>query len=563
MGRLQTKTFENDEQEYFNWDPAGNLISFQSPATLVERFYDDAGNLTAEKNNAATVQYLYDGNNQRTLRTTSHGNRVEYGYDNRGLVNFIHINDELPLTIDRNHQGQVIAEHFSRYLERTFDYDAEGRLSRQTITGVSGRIHRSYTYDPAGNLTAKHDSLKGPRHCTYDPMGRITQSIDPENRIDELLYDPAGDLLKHLPETDTDLRHADFNHTRYSFNAAGNLVERRSRDTTARLAWDDQNRLTAIRTSTGDQTTYTYDALGRRRQKNVNGKRTTFTWDGDALLAEQNEDGAVREYVYYPGTFEPLALIDPDGQVYYYHNDVNGLPQELTRSNGDIVWSADYDALGRVEKLLVEDVVQPLRMQGQYYDQETGLCYNRYRYFDPNSCSFISQDPVGLAAGENVYGYAPNVWGWVDPLGLCPKSTSSGNRAITDPRKLLPAPTRSNPYPDGDKLFSQPAPRGTVIEMAMSPGQPASRPGGFGTPDIIPNAQYVRDDLALTHGFKAKIGYVQRYEVEEGVFLQYGRVGPQMHGGRLYQGEGRQVEILNFSDRSKLRPIGNPIPISD
>ena len=418
VGRLQTKTFENDEQEYFNWDPAGNLISFQSPATLVERFYDDAGNLTAEKNNAATVQYQYDGNNQRTLRTTSHGNCVEYGYDNRGLVNFIHINDELPLTIDRNHQGQVTAEHFSRYLERTFDYDAEGRLSRQTITGVSGRIHRSYTYDPAGNLTAKHDSLKGPRHYTYDPMGRITQSIDPENRIDELLYDPAGDLLKHLPETDTDLRHADFNHTRYSFNAAGNLVERRSRDTTARLAWDDQNRLTAVRTSTGDQTTYTYDALGRRRQKTVNGKRTTFTWDGDALLAEQNEDGAVREYVYYPGTFEPLALIDPDGQVYYYHNDVNGLPQELTRSNGDIVWSADYDALGRVEKLLVEDVVQPLRMQGQYYDQETGLCYNRHRYFDPNICSFISQDPIGLAGGENVYAYAPNVWGWVDPLGL-------------------------------------------------------------------------------------------------------------------------------------------------
>jgi RHS repeat-associated protein len=60
-------------------------------------------------------------------------------------------------------------------------------------------------------------------------------------------------------------------------------------------------------------------------------------------------------------------------------------------------------------------------MQGQYYDPEIDLCYNRYRYFDPQICSFISQDPLGLAAGENIYAYAPNVWGWVDPLGLACK----------------------------------------------------------------------------------------------------------------------------------------------
>jgi RHS repeat-associated protein len=68
-------------------------------------------------------------------------------------------------------------------------------------------------------------------------------------------------------------------------------------------------------------------------------------------------------------------------------------------------------------------------MQGQYYDPEIDLCYNRYRYFDPHTCSFISQDPLGLAAGENVYAYAPNVWGWIDPLGLC-KEASKGTPSI-------------------------------------------------------------------------------------------------------------------------------------
>ncbi len=77
----------------------------------------------------------------------------------------------------------------------------------------------------------------------------------------------------------------------------------------------------------------TCDAIGRRRIKAINGERTFFHSDGDALLSEQFEDGPVREYVYSPGTFEPLAAIDGDGQVYYYHNDSNGRPRELTKSN--------------------------------------------------------------------------------------------------------------------------------------------------------------------------------------------------------------------------------------
>jgi YD repeat-containing protein len=97
------------------------------------------------------------------------------------------------------------------------------------------------------------------------------------------------------------------------------------------LDWDAQNRLTTVRTPDDRTVRMTYDALGRRRIKAVDGERTFFAWDGDALLSERYEDEPAREYVYYPGTFEPLALIDGNGQVYYYHNDVNGLPCELTK----------------------------------------------------------------------------------------------------------------------------------------------------------------------------------------------------------------------------------------
>jgi len=92
---------------------------------------------------------------------------------------------------------------------------------------------------------------------------------------------------------------------------------------------------------------------------------------------------------------------------------------------GSILWQARYDAQGRVVRLTGKlRFENPIRFQGQYYDEELGLCYNRHRYFDPETCAFISQDPLGLAAGTNLYSYAPNVWGWVDPLGLCKGATS-------------------------------------------------------------------------------------------------------------------------------------------
>ncbi|WP_446697440.1 RHS repeat-associated core domain-containing protein [Thorsellia kenyensis] len=60
---------------------------------------------------------------------------------------------------------------------------------------------------------------------------------------------------------------------------------------------------------------------------------------------------------------------------------------------------------------------QPLRFQGQYFDQETGLHYNTFRYYDPETGRFTQQDPIGLAGGINLYQYAPNPLSWVDPLG--------------------------------------------------------------------------------------------------------------------------------------------------
>ncbi|MEA4950611.1 MAG: RHS repeat-associated core domain-containing protein, partial [Petrimonas sp.] len=168
------------------------------------------------------------------------------------------------------------------------------------------------------------------------------------------------------------------------------------------------------------RTTLRYDALGRRTSKETNGRKTVFYWDGDRLLSDTRHRESPRDFVYYPGTFVPFAAIEESGKIRYYSNDIAGLPQEVRDEEGNVLWQARYDALGRVASLKGNyRFDNPIRLQGQYYDEELELCYNRYRYFDPQICSYISEDPLGLAAGENLYSYAPNVWGWVDPLGLC------------------------------------------------------------------------------------------------------------------------------------------------
>jgi len=145
-----------------------------------------------------------------------------------------------------------------------------------------------------------------------------------------------------------------------------------------------------------------------------------------------------------PSSKSPIS-----SRTLYYHTDHLGTPRELTNHAGDIVWAATYRAWGATQHIeypailrVVQDgntlreewvqqyrherPVQNLRFQGQYFDEETGLHYNRFRYYDPEVGRFVSQDPIGLFGGDNLYQYAPNPVEWVDPLGLSSNDIPKG-----------------------------------------------------------------------------------------------------------------------------------------
>ena len=119
---------------------------------------------------------------------------------------------------------------------------------------------------------------------------------------------------------------------------------------------------------------------------------------------------------------------------------------EVTDEDGEIAWSGSYKAWGlaqedRSENAIRADVRNPLRFQGQYFDTELGLHYNRYRYYESKSGRFINKDPIGIEGGLNVYSYCPAPTQWVDPLGLT--------------HRYVPAPSNLPGFPDAVRAKSK------------------------------------------------------------------------------------------------------------
>ncbi|MBW9567658.1 RHS repeat protein [Escherichia coli] len=109
----------------------------------------------------------------------------------------------------------------------------------------------------------------------------------------------------------------------------------------------------------------------------------------------------------------------PARKIHLYHCDHRGLPLALISTEGTTAWYAEYDEWGN---LLNEEnphqLQQLIRLPGQQYDEESGLYYNRHRYYDPLQGRYITQDPIGLKGGWNFYQYPLNPISNIDPLGL-------------------------------------------------------------------------------------------------------------------------------------------------
>jgi RHS repeat-associated protein len=434
-GRLLVKILPDGIKVGYRYDSLGRLISVDdSHDHPLEFEYDQQDRLITEHQGWGTLRYGYDACGQLNRLRLPDGSKLDYHHAKGGALTALDLNGarltthQFSFGCEQNRQQGLLLSEYA--------YDDQGRLKAHAVSQQQKNLYRrDYAYSLNGNLDHIADTRHGQRSYQYDPLNRLTRVRHTRDDPPETFaHDPAGNLLMQdrpgaakvlgnrlLMQGD---RH-------YDYDAFGNLIRER-RGTAQKLVteyrYDCQHRLIGVTTPDSHCSSYRYDAFGRRIAKTVDGKTTEFFWQGDHLIAESSREH-YRSYVYEPGSFRPLAMLDGNGPrkacPFYYQLDHLGTPQELTDYGGEIVWSSKYNAYGKVTRLSfggVEQLEQPLRFQGQYFDAESGLHYNRHRYYNPDIGRYLTPDPIKLAGGLNQYQYTPNPTGWVDPLGLntCP-----------------------------------------------------------------------------------------------------------------------------------------------
>ncbi|WP_338849534.1 RHS repeat-associated core domain-containing protein [Massilia sp. W12] len=473
LGRLLEKVCDAAPHEItrYRYDKLGQLLGADNAHAKLSFAYTALGQLREEIQHLhggapLKLAHEYDVLGNRSLTKLPDGriiNRLFYGSGHLHQINLMQPDGAMQIIadIERDALHREI-QRSQGALHSAYDYDPMGRLLRQraqqTLANreLSVAIARDYRYDAAGNLLQKHANIgatphfngrQETQHYVYDPAGRILQAQHQRgaSQIQErFIYDPAGNLDEFsfgLPGN----RLTRWRDLEYRYDSHGNVRQRtRGADERAEFAWDSSHQLrkaTVTRQGVTQETEYEYDALGRRTRKRDAFGVTEYLWDGDLLLHSQR--GAKQAlYFYEADSFVPLAT-QQDGAMYWYHCDQIGTPQELTDAQGRVVWAAQYKVWGEAEMLQtgtgsawqygepLPQVEQPFRFQGQQYDAETGLHYNRFRYYDPAIGRFISQDPIGLLGGSNLFAYADNPIDWIDPLGLAKKHCGKVYRALT------------------------------------------------------------------------------------------------------------------------------------
>jgi len=316
-----------------------------------------------------------------------------------------------------------------------YDYDLANRLKKLTnnISDANSIVFDYSDYDKVGNrLSCKIDDADAHVY-EYDNLYQLTCVDYNDGNITDYYYDSLGNRTKVVDGGTTNYKRNRLNQytsvgdTGYSYDENGNLAD----DGTYKYYYDCENRLTDVNDQNDAAVaSYSYDYSGRRVKKTLHASQTTihYTYDGDQVIAENEGSQLVRKFIYGPGIDEPILMIDAAGgnAVYYYHFDGLGSVAALSNNSGEIVERYSYDVFGRAtirdpghgtrETSLYDN---PYFFTGRRYDDETGLYYYRARYYDPWTGRFIQTDPVGYAAGLNLYTYCSNnPLNWIDPLGL-------------------------------------------------------------------------------------------------------------------------------------------------
>jgi len=419
LGKLSTNTFDAqsnlietvdrlDRHSTFSYDALDRLVHAAYPDATVDYTYDAASRLTQltdtqggniqrtfdnanrllnETTPAGSVSYSYNNANQRTSMVADNRPAVNYSYDSAGRLQSI------------AQSGEVFG----------YSYDDLSRMIR--MTRPNG-IRTEYGYDNAGRLN-RLEHLDG----LDQAVEKFLYSYNADSEIETITSLFAPQLLANsraASPADAANRIGQFGNVSYAFNFEGQTVSKTDPGGVTNYNWDVRGRLTGVGLPSGQNITYSYDALGRRLSRSSGGQTTQFVHDGQDVVRDKNSDTTAVEYVNGAGIDNKLRQAGGNGSLYFLQ-DLLGSTAALTNVAGGVVERAQYEAFGKT----AGSSFTRYGFTGRELENSTGLMFYRARWYDSNQGRFLTEDPSGMSDGANLYHYVINSpLVYRDPLGL-------------------------------------------------------------------------------------------------------------------------------------------------
>ncbi|QDU60485.1 putative deoxyribonuclease RhsB [Planctomycetes bacterium Pan216] len=434
-GVLTKRELASGECQSFTHDEFGRITSAGNGDFDVELTYDLQGRVISDIRGGLGVTHQ-NVLNQHAETTVLDRFRTLYRPEGIGAMTLVD-----PAGHHHTYEyseGGLIFRKLASGTTELAQYDHQGRCLVKIVGDAEheARHVRRYYYTTAGDLHRVEDSLAGTTTYRHHGDHRLESEELPDGTIREFLYDPAGNLLRqpglHAVTLQEGNRLQSANEEAFTYNDRNHLASRVGADgRKLRYEYNSLDLLVGVVVEEADGDSWewkaSYDPLGRRISKEWRGHRVDFFWDDERLAAELHDGQRLRIYLYANGqALTPVQFVDyaaPDadpnsGESYAIFTNQLGAPLWVEDLSGRVAWEARLDPYGTAHVAPKSTIALPLRFPGHYHDEEIGLFYNRFRYYDPGLGRYLQSDPLGIAGGINLYAYTDNPLVDVDLQGL-------------------------------------------------------------------------------------------------------------------------------------------------
>lgn len=449
IGKITEVRYHDDTFEKFTYRHDGELKYAENLHSRVLIEKDVYGRTIQESTGDRFITNEYDLFANLTRSTSSFGLDVANGFDLQGNLKDISINS-WSANIDYDLLGFPTHIVFPGGVENIWSRNQLGKPSQQIISNGSNEFRkRKFTWGFNSQLTSITDSLYGVSRFRYDNKGQITETSYGNESLQLRNPDAVGNLYATKERTDRVYDKAGklvkAQGLRYRYDCEGNLIEKiKSNGESWKYSWTASGYLESVTRPDKQVVYFQYDAFGRRISKNFKNTVTRWLWNMDKPVHEWKERANVMEFetspmlenslvgwIYEQDSYTPIGKVKGE-KHYSIIKDHLDTPIQMFHDDGSLVWEGELDSYGKIRIGKGDQGSCPFRYQGQYEDVETGLYYNRFRYYAPEEGIYVSSDPVGLTDRLKMYAYVSNPNILVDIFGLQEGGSYYGTRSTND-----------------------------------------------------------------------------------------------------------------------------------